>query len=227
MGFDDKWDSEVYRKSLQINRYPFDSVVSAVFRCFGSVTKRSDIRILELGCGTANNISFLAQEGFSAVGIDGSEYAIKTGLRILEEKQLSAELICQDFTKLTNFEDQSFDMVIDRGSITHNRRTDIESTISEVHRILKKDGIFLSHMFSAKSTEMQFGESLGDGSYHNISGGFYSGYPMVFFFATEEDVAELFESKFTLLSKSHLITQELMNENDYRAMWNLICKKLS
>ena len=102
MSFDNKWDTGIYKNHAQVNRYPFDSVVSTVFRYFGSTKTRSDIKILELGCGTANNISFLAQEGFSAIGLDGSEHAIQLGRNLLKKKELNAELICQDFTKLFN-----------------------------------------------------------------------------------------------------------------------------
>ena len=103
-------------------KYPFHQVVSRVLHYFGKEKDRSKINILELGCGTANNIYFLAKEGFNASGLDGSEHAIKLGRTFLAENGLKATLLCQDFINLSNFADQSFDMVIDRGSITHNRR---------------------------------------------------------------------------------------------------------
>ena len=225
MSFDNKWDTEIYKNHAQVNRYPFDSVVSTVFRYFGSTKTRSDIKILELGCGTANNISFLAQEGFSAIGLDGSEHAIQLGRNLLKKKGLNAELICQDFTKLSNFEDESFDMVIDRGSITHNRRKDIETTISDVHRVLKDRGIFLSQIFSSKHSAVKYGKRLEDGTLHEFSGGFFAGHPMIFYFATDQDIIDLYESRFTMLSKLHNVSQEMLNEDDYRAMWNLVCQK--
>ena len=225
MGFDTKWNEIVYNKKQQVNKYPFDRVVSTVFRHFGSVSNRSEIHILELGCGTANNICFLAQEGFNATGIDGSDAAIEMGNKILKEKGLVAELICQDFTNLSNIKDQSFDMVIDRGSITHNRRKDIENTISGVHRILKYNGIFLSHIFSSQTSSMKYGTNLGDGTFKSFTDGFYAGHPMLFFFASHQDIYDLYESKFTMLSKIHNVDQQMLNKDDLRAMWHLICQK--
>jgi ubiquinone/menaquinone biosynthesis C-methylase UbiE len=225
MGFDTKWNEVVYKNKLQVNRYPFDRVVSTVFKYFGSVSNRSEINILELGCGTANNICFIAQEGFNATGIEGSDSAVEIGNKILKEKGLVADLICQDFTDLSNIKDQSFDMVIDRGSITHNRRKDIENTILGVHRILKNKGIFLSHIFSTKTSSMKYGTNLGDGSFTSFTEGFYADHPMLFFFASSQDIYDIYESNFTMLSKIHNVDQQMMNKDDYRAMWHLICQK--
>ncbi len=226
MSFDQRWQTEVYKKNLQINKYPFHQVVSVVLHYFSKEKDRSKINILELGCGTANNIHFLAQEGFNATGLDGSEHAIELGRTFLDENGLNATLLCQDFTNLSNFADQSFDMVIDRGSITHNRKKTIETTISEVYRVLKSNGIFLSHIFSTKHSAIEYGEPYGDGSYNSFEGGFYSGESFTFFFASEQDIIELYESKFTMVSKIHNVMEEKMsNGDDYRAMWNLTCHK--
>lgn len=225
MVFDQRWEKEIYANHLQINRYPYNDVVSAVFRCFRDVEDRSDIHILELGCGTANNIWFFAQEGFTATGIDGSESAIHLGQELLEQKGLEARLLCQDFTDLSQFADHSFNMVVDRGSITHNKRTDIIKVISEVHRVLKKGGIFLSYIFSTGHQGMKHGEPLGDGSYHKFEGGYLNEVPLLFFFASEDDIAELYHSKFNMLSQMHNVQYEMLPEPDTRAMWQLICEK--
>ena len=225
MGFDKSWNTEVYNKNSQVNKYPFDHVVSTVFSYFGSVENRSNIKILELGCGTANNISFLAHEGFTATGLDGSESAIEIGKDILKAKNLKANLICQDFTNLSNFDNQSFNMVIDRGSITHNKREDIKKAISHVYRVLKSGGIFLSHIFSTDHNALHYGKDTGDGTVSEFTGGFYLGHPMIFFFASEKDIVDLYESKFTMVSKILNVQYEKMKDNDQRAMWNLICKK--
>jgi len=225
MAFDQRWEKEIYANHLQINRYPYNDIVSAVFRCFAGVEDRSNIHILELGCGTANNIWFFAQEGFTATGIDGSESAIRLGQDILKQKGLEARLICQDFTDLSQFADQSFDMVVDRGSITHNGRAGVEKTISEVYRILKKGGIFLSHIFSTEHQGMQYGKPLGDGSYHKFEGGFFDQIPLLFFFASEDDIVELYHSKFNMLSQIHNVHYEMLPAANKRAMWQLICEK--
>ena len=55
---------------------------------------------------------------------------------------------------------------------------------------------------------------------------FFSGASFTFFFASEQDIIEIYESQFTMVSKIHNVMEEMMSEeDDYRAMWNLICQK--
>jgi len=224
-GFDRRWETEVYGRGQQVNRYPFDSVVMTVMRRFGRVENRSKVRVLELGCGTANNILFLSEEGFDATGVDGSSSAIKIGRRFLREKGQEAELLCQDFTDLSNFADGSFDLVIDRGSMTHNSRVDIHRTVAEVDRVLKTEGIFLSHIFSDQHSGRENGEALGDGSYRSRDGEIIGGYNVLFFFANAADIREIFEPRFTVLSAIHNSSEETLNDGDTSAMWHIIGEK--
>jgi 2-polyprenyl-3-methyl-5-hydroxy-6-metoxy-1,4-benzoquinol methylase len=57
-------------------RYPWDPVVTFIFRNAPRDRPRSEVRILEVGCGTASNLWFAAREGFNVAGVDGGESAI-------------------------------------------------------------------------------------------------------------------------------------------------------
>ena len=227
MSFDQRWETDIYAKQKQINKYPFDAIVSNVFRFIGGAPDRSKVRVLEVGCGTANNIIFLAQEGFSATGLDASDSAIKLGRNALKERGLEAELLCQDFTDLSNFKSESFDMVIDRGSITHNSKDGVIKALDEIKRVLKTGGIFISHIFSDAHSGLKYGKPQGDGSRVDFSSGFFAGHKFVFYFAGESEVKELYGSRFKIISQLHNIQREYLNEDDDRAMWYLICEKAS
>ena len=224
MKFDEHWETDIYIRGNHVNRYPFDHVVTTVFKYFGG-HDRSQVDILELGCGTANNIAFLAQEGFRATGVDGSISAIEIGKKFLKSKNLEANLECFDFTNLGRFTDNSFDMVIDRGSITHNSRDAIVSTISEVRRVLKNGGVFLSHIFSDHHSGIKYGTSNGDGSYAGFSQGCLQQYKFVFFFASIQDTVEFYDSNFVVLTKIHVVHQNFSAKNDVQAMWYVTCLK--
>ena len=110
------WEDEIYAQGMHQNRYPYDSVVTFIFRNFRRDVKRNDIRILEVGCGCGNNLWFAAREGFKIFGVDGSPSAIEYANRRLEEDGLAGDLRVSDFASLP-FESEYFDFVIDRCSI--------------------------------------------------------------------------------------------------------------
>ena len=58
MMFDKKWETEIYSAKRQLNKYPFDSLVSIVHYLFKKKIK-NNISALDLGCGAGNNTKFL------------------------------------------------------------------------------------------------------------------------------------------------------------------------
>src|SRR5258706_7684234 len=67
-------------------RYPPEELVRFVARNFYQASDRSAVRLLEVGCGPAANLWYIAREGFSAYGLDGSAVALeKAKLRLNEE----------------------------------------------------------------------------------------------------------------------------------------------
>lgn len=142
------WEDNIYSQKKQLNKYPFDSIVSFIFNNFGnlSLEERKKIKILEVGCGACNNIWFYAEEGFDTYGIDISESAIKFGKNRLKEKNLNANLIVGSFTDLP-YEDNYFDIIIDRLSISHCPNL-INESLNNIKRVLKDNGLFYSEFFN-------------------------------------------------------------------------------
>jgi nucleoside-triphosphatase THEP1 len=52
----------------------------------------------------------------------------------------------------------SFDLVIDRMSVTHNSEMDIDNIIAEVSRVMKKNSIFISSFHSNKNPDLTYGQ---------------------------------------------------------------------
>jgi SAM-dependent methyltransferase len=226
MAFDYKWESAIYSKSLQINKYPFDHVVSTVMRLFRD-TDRRNRRVLELGCGTGNNLAFLAREGFQVHGVDGSPTAVEAAHSFLEGQGLTADLKCFDFTDLSVYDTGSFDFILDRGSVTHNSRDSIIGIISQVSRLLKDGGYFLTVMFSDKHSGCQFGVKSSDGTYSNFTDGYLEGLSFPFYFASEDDLTEFFDCNFKVCHKIHQVYTDILVDNDVRAMWSVLVQKAS
>jgi len=62
--FDPHWEQQIYGQGAHLNLYPFDVVVTFVFRNAPRDRPRSEVRIVEIGCGAGNNLWFAAREGF-------------------------------------------------------------------------------------------------------------------------------------------------------------------
>ena len=87
--FDKIWEKKY--SGGHIEKYPWDIVISFVNRNIKKNIKKSKIKILEIGCGTGNNIWFMARERYSTYGIDISE----DGISVAKEKYPNCKFYCQ------------------------------------------------------------------------------------------------------------------------------------
>ena len=97
--------------------YPWDIVVSFIYRNRCKSKKNSEHSVLEVGFGTGNNLWFAAREGFKVSGVEGSHTAVSVAKKRFAQDELSGDLRTGNFTKLP-FEDDYFDLAFDRGSLT-------------------------------------------------------------------------------------------------------------
>jgi SAM-dependent methyltransferase len=135
------WE-KIYAQGLQHNHWPFSEIVSFVMRTCKE-KDRSQTVVLELGSGTGNNLRFLAEEGFTAFGIEYSRIAVSYARTRLKKLNLDALVIQGDFRYLP-FLNSSVDMVLDRGALLHADFAGLAQIASEVKRILKPNGYFYS-----------------------------------------------------------------------------------
>lgn len=148
--YDKSWEEKIYSKGKQINKYPYSDLISVFlnsYRRLCSEQKRSNVKVLELGCGAGNNLLFFAREGFAVYGVDGSVKACDIAKKYLSEQGYPANIQFATFDNLP-FEDETFDIVIDREATYCGKLADIKSWWKEAGRTLKKGGIVISFMFS-------------------------------------------------------------------------------
>ena len=130
---------DVYRAGKQLNRYPFDQVVSFVYRNRPQ-KPRGKTSILEVGCGAGNNLWFAAREGFLVAGIDSSKTAIEYARGRFEAEGLQGDLRIGDFSELP-WGDGGFDLVLDRGALATCPEK-MGTAIGEIYRVLCGGGKF-------------------------------------------------------------------------------------
>jgi len=112
--------------------------------------------ILDLCCGTGNQIKLLSKHGFRNLScLDISD----SMLEIAKRGSSSIKIYKEDAIN-TNFDDASFDVVILSFAIHEKDRNTQQALMNEAYRIIKKDGFMLvvDYMFDNKTTK--FGQIL-------------------------------------------------------------------
>ncbi len=154
-------------------KYPSEDLIRFVARNFYKRPDRSDVVLLEVGCGPGANIWFLAREGFRFAGIDGSESAIlQAGQRLdgeIQDWKRRGSLHVGDVENLP-FEDRQFDAVIDHECVYCNGLKSSQRIYQEMARVLKPGGKFFSRTFEQGSWGDNTGEKLDD-NYFNVAEG--------------------------------------------------------
>lgn len=221
--FDPIWEEKYSQGHSQ--RYPWDTVVSFVFRHYPRHKQRLEVKILEVGCGTGSNLWFAAREGFQVAGIDASKSAIAYAQKRFAEEGLTGDLRVSDFTALP-FESDFFDLVIDRGAITCCGLSAAKQVVNEVKRVLQVGGKFLCNPYSDHHSSYVSGQKGADGLTLNISAGTLVETGQICFFGRRE-VEALFATGWKLLSIQHQqIVEQIQPQYTVHAEWLVIAQKV-
>ena len=153
--------------SQEWGRYPPEYVIRFVARRFYKSPDRKAIKILDLGCGTGACSWYMAREGFSVAGIDGSPTAVQRGLDRLRSEGLEADLRVGDYMNLP-WPDATFDAAIDNVSLYCNRFAQCQRACDEVFRVLKPGGHFQSSNFSDNTWGFGLGKEVEENGFTDI-----------------------------------------------------------
>lgn len=159
--------------SREWGKYPSESLIRFIARNFYS-SNRSNVKILEIGCGTGANIWYMSREGFDVYGVDFSESGIEIAKNRLVKENLKANLLISDVSNL-NYDDNFFDAVIDCECIYANNFESSKKILLEINRVLKSGGFFYSRSFAE---DMFIGNPLikyNDFEYDKIQSGSLAG----------------------------------------------------
>jgi len=183
------WEQR-YRQGQGRISYPFDEVVGFMLSRYPA-DRRPQTTVLDFGCGPGNHLWFFAESGFDASGVDSSETAVGLAREAVARVQ-------QDFDpakiKVSGddglpFDDDMFDVVIDRSSLGQNRAADIPGLVAEIHRVLKPGGTYFGINFSDHHPHLDHGHNYGSGDFGDFESGKFKGIGVRHFFS----VAEIFD----------------------------------
>jgi len=218
------WEG-IYSEGKALNRYPFDQVVSFLYRNFSRSKPRSETKILEIGCGAGNNLWFAAREGFTVAGVDGSPSAIEFAGKRFADEGLQGDLRVADFLQLP-FADNTFDFVIDRAALTCSGTSAARKTIAEVRRVLVPEGKFFFNPYSDHHSSAVSGKPGEDDLTVDIAGGTLTEIGPIRFYGKRE-ILDLFRDGWQVVSLRHLeFTEDLETLYNCHAEWILIAQKV-
>lgn len=113
-------------------------------------------QILDLGCGIGADTLYLIERGYNVLSCDFSNEALKS----IQENIPNSKTLYLDMMKRFPIEDNTYSLIIADLSLHY---FDNETTIhimSEIKRILKKNGILLSRVASVN--DFNFGAGVGE-----------------------------------------------------------------
>lgn len=150
--------------SREWGKYPSEDLIRFVARNFYQAADRSSVRLLEVGCGPGANLWYLAREGFSFAGIDGSRTAIDKAASRLDAEcpgwRARGELKVGDIASLP-YDPASFDGVIDNEALYCNSFDVTCDIYVDIARVLKAGGRQYSRTFATGSWGDGTGEPIG------------------------------------------------------------------
>jgi SAM-dependent methyltransferase len=160
MSWDPVWE-EVHR-GRSWGKYPPEELVRFVARNYYAAPDRRAVRLLEVGCATGANLWFMAREGFSTYGVEGSETAAATARQRLDKEcpGWAGEVRAGDIIKLS-YPDGFFDAVIDIDAVCCNSFDNARAIYAEMARVCKPGGRLFSKTLAAGCWGDGTGTSVG------------------------------------------------------------------
>ncbi len=186
-------------------------MIRFIARNFYNVRDRNAVKVLELGLGTGANLWFCAREGFRVSGVEFSQSGIERFEKRMKAENLSDKIdkIAQGdyFDKLDEFDENSFDALLDSYSLAYNDFERTKAIIEKGLNKLKRGGKFLSITPSAKNEGFEADENLGYHRVKPVSGS--DAFTGVIRFCDEEDILRLYRGANYDISSLKRITQSV------------------
>lgn len=215
------WEN-IFRSRITWGRYPPEEVVRFFAKNYYAAKNRENIKVLDLGCGPGAGTSwYLAREGFSLYGIDGSKEAIKQSRQRFKKEHLRGNFKVGQ-AQILPWPDNYFDCVVDNVCLQHNSQKDTILIINEIYRVLKPGGRHFSLTIGKGTYGEGSGEKIDATTYRELVIGPFSKMGPTRF-ATKESLKKLY-SCFSKLEIGRSCRSIGDSENEIK-YWVLSCQK--
>lgn len=161
------WDSvwETVYQSRAWGQYPGEDVIRFVKGRFSRSGEPSQLRLLEVGCGSGANLWFMAREGFCVHGIDRSDTAVGLARERLEREcpawlAAGGRVQVGDVARLP-YPDDFFDGIVDVVAVCYCGFEEAKHAYREMARVVKPGGRLFSRTFARGCWGDGTGEAAG------------------------------------------------------------------
>lgn len=177
---------------------------------------------LDLGSGAGRHSKYIAEKGIKVTAIDLSEVGVEKTREILT-KFPDSQVLVGDIHSLP-FESESFDSLVCNRVLDYNDDKGLEVAFGEIERVVKKDGVVLIIVRSVsqqpKQEETLIIENSAGGKSFKVADS-----PQVQHYFTEQEIKDLADRhNFSLVRIRE--DQHINSENELKAEWQVILKKL-
>jgi len=150
--------------------------------------------VLDLGCGAGRHCVFMAKNGFDILGLDASESALRIASQwVLEERLANVALVQGSMTEIPS-RDRLFDAVISISVMHHALKRDISRSMAEIHRILKRDGVFFANLVSIHDPRYGTGQKVEENTFRFPEAFEENRFEELHHFFTKSEVSDLLAS---------------------------------
>jgi SAM-dependent methyltransferase len=221
MSWDPVWE-DVFRHQAW-GKYPGEDLIRFVARHFYGAIDRRQIKLLEVGCGPGANLWFMAREGFSIYGIDGSQTAIDQARERLDAEcpGWKGQLWCGDMGQIP-VEDGFFAAVIDNEAVYCNAYQTSRQIYQEMARVTHKGGMLYARTFARGSWGSDTGETLGHNAWRVAEGPLLNkGYAR---FTDHDEIEDLFQG--FRIQEVELLLRSMENKSHEIKEWIILGEKI-
>lgn len=215
---------DIYTAGEQLNRYPYDFIVSSFFRYRPRKSDGEKLKVLDLGCGAGNHTLFCAENGAEVLALDYSTSALDVVVQRADQRGLTSNIRCMqsDFEAFT-LDEGGFDLVIDRLAVSHVSGRHARTIYDCVFELMNPQAILLSNLFTADHSHKDFGRyNEADDIWQDFSEGIFEHLNTAYFY-DEDSVRQLLQ-RYRLLSLVRETSTDLVNQ-EQQEIWKIVAQR--